>query len=129
MFPLIRSSHTLPAPQASGLQHTNDGVQEGWGASWGCVGASHRDTACSVNPGRDGSVARGGTATKRRVQWAGGWLRGEAEGGSLGAKVLHTVQFSATLSCSLRFYPPLRPNIGLVFMHEKQLLQCQGLAS
>lgn len=83
MFPLIRSSHTLPAPQASGLQHTNDGVREGWGASRGGVGgvgASHRDTACSVNPGRDGSVARGGTATERRVQWAGGWLWGRGGG-------------------------------------------------
>lgn len=76
------------------------GLREGWGESWGCVAASHRDAACSVNPGRVGSVARRSTATERRVQWVEGLP---------GAKVPHTVQFSATLLCPFRLYPPSPP--------------------
>lgn len=73
------------APCASGFWFA---AHQRWGSGGvgsesgggGGVGASHRDTACSVNPGRDGSVARGGTATERRVQWAGGWLWGRGGG-------------------------------------------------
>lgn len=51
---------------------------------------------------------------------------GVGVGGSLGAKVLHTVQFSAPLLCSLRSQPPttLTPSSWLVFVHEKSCCHC-----
>lgn len=78
---------------------------------WGGFTPSHRDAACSDNPGRDaGRVAHGGTSTRQRGQWVEG---------SPGAKVMYTVQFSAPPLYSLR-----SPNSGLEILYEKQLPQC-----
>ena len=51
IFPLIPSSHTLPAPQASGLQHTDSGAGGGESREGGA--ASHREAACSANAGKE----------------------------------------------------------------------------
>lgn len=107
IFFLIPSSHTLPMPQASGLQHTDSGER---GAREGGSCLSQRHCLFCQYRERCRESCQWGTATGCRVQWAEG---------SPGAKVMDTVQFCAPVLCSLR-----SPSSGLKFLCEKQLPQC-----
>lgn len=74
IFSLIPSSHMLPAPQATGLQHTDGGAGEEWG---GGLPFTETLLVLSIQGEVQGELPMG-----RRGQWAEG---------SPGAKVKHTV--------------------------------------
>lgn len=106
-FDLLSHLFIPHAPCASGFwfahrQRSRRGMGGGHGA------ASHTDTTCSVNIERGaGRAAHGAQPPGAECKWVEG---------SPGAKVMHTVQFSAPLLCSLR-----SSNSGLKFLCEKQL--------
>lgn len=102
IFSLIPSSHTLPVPQASDLQHTDSGGGGDCLSQRHCLFCRYRERGWESSPW--------GTATGCRGQWVEG---------SPGAVVMHTVQPSAPLLCSLR-----SSISGLEFLCEKQLPQC-----
>lgn len=85
---------------------TEEQERDGRG-TWGCL--SHRHYLFCQYRERCRESCPWGTATGCKVQWVEG---------SPGAKVMHTVQFSAPLLCSLR-----SSNSGLKFLCEKQLPQ------